>query len=598
VNKVYFKIQVAADCPDEHPITFTMHITAADYSCERYVTLTVTKPAFEYVNCFLFDGDGNHDGIADPDETCNLILNVKNSGAVALHNISAVVSSTNPDVTFLQQQQAISLLPAQKITQVVLPVHFGATLAPGSYVPVQYTFTADNCLPLNGDFTMGISTNGSLFDFEGHESRFYSPGDGWSWGSSSTTTAHSGTKMWGSSLNANYSADTNITLYSDPILLSSHTQLKFWHKYNTELNYDGGNVSIAVNHGTTFTLLTPEGGYPCHTLAALQQPSYSGVQSDWTQAVFDLSAYAGQEVVIRWHFCSDSMINASGWFLDDVEFTGTVTPAGMLRGHLLFADETPNWQSASATAGLYFTQPDTTNQFQFFLPPGTQTVNFNMPSYQIPQPQTANITGAGEITELNFNLNYLPAPGTLEFSLAEQQLQMHWSSPLHGSNHFETYHVYRQIDCGEWQLVASVTEPIYTENLLVIGNYKYFVTAQYTEGESSPADSIAFLSSDTVGLNEPIPLFSTRLQANYPNPFNPETTIAFSLSKPTFVTLQIFNLKGQIVRTLVREHRTAGNYQVRWNGRDDHNKSITSGVYFIRMQTPEHSFIRKAMLIK
>jgi len=85
----------------------------------------------------------------------------------------------------------------------------------------------------------------------------------------------------------------------------------------------------------------------------------------------------------------------------------------------------------------------------------------------------------------------------------------------------------------------------------------------------------------------------------YPNPFNPELTIAFFTTESTESTeINIFNLKGQRVKTLVDAKLTAGEHSVVWQGRNDAGNQVSSGVYFIRMQVGNEVFIGKAVLMK
>ncbi|MFA6911480.1 MAG: T9SS type A sorting domain-containing protein, partial [Candidatus Cloacimonadaceae bacterium] len=74
------------------------------------------------------------------------------------------------------------------------------------------------------------------------------------------------------------------------------------------------------------------------------------------------------------------------------------------------------------------------------------------------------------------------------------------------------------------------------------------------------------------------------LHSNYPNPFNPSTTINFSLPKTAPVRLVIYNIRGQKVKELLNESLAGGNHNVVWNGRDDGNRPVASGVYFTRLE--------------
>ncbi len=90
----------------------------------------------------------------------------------------------------------------------------------------------------------------------------------------------------------------------------------------------------------------------------------------------------------------------------------------------------------------------------------------------------------------------------------------------------------------------------------------------------------------------------TKLQGNYPNPFNPNTNIAFSLKENSPVTIDIYNVKGQLVKQLVNAQMPAGHHSVNWNGKDNNQKSVSSGVYFYRMQSKNYSGTKKMLLMK
>jgi hypothetical protein len=91
----------------------------------------------------------------------------------------------------------------------------------------------------------------------------------------------------------------------------------------------------------------------------------------------------------------------------------------------------------------------------------------------------------------------------------------------------------------------------------------------------------------------------TKLHGNYPNPFNPETTISFSVAQASsFVTLDIFNIKGQKVKQLVSNQLSAGEHSVVWNGKDEKGKNVSSGVYFYQLNTGNYEKTKKMILIK
>ena len=85
---------------------------------------------------------------------------------------------------------------------------------------------------------------------------------------------------------------------------------------------------------------------------------------------------------------------------------------------------------------------------------------------------------------------------------------------------------------------------------------------------------------------------------NFPNPFNPETTIKYNVAEGGNVSLRIYNVVGQVVRTLVAEQQSAGRYTVRWSGNDDRGVSVSSGIYFYQITAEGFADVKKLMLLK
>jgi hypothetical protein len=88
------------------------------------------------------------------------------------------------------------------------------------------------------------------------------------------------------------------------------------------------------------------------------------------------------------------------------------------------------------------------------------------------------------------------------------------------------------------------------------------------------------------------------LSQNYPNPFNPTTQIDFSLNKSGYTTLKIFNVKGELIRTLVDGYKRRGDYSVLWDGKNKDGKEVRSGIYLYRLQVENHCITRSLTLVK
>ncbi|MBN2829322.1 MAG: choice-of-anchor D domain-containing protein, partial [Candidatus Cloacimonetes bacterium] len=91
---------------------------------------------------------------------------------------------------------------------------------------------------------------------------------------------------------------------------------------------------------------------------------------------------------------------------------------------------------------------------------------------------------------------------------------------------------------------------------------------------------------------------ATQLYTNYPNPFNPETTISFDLKQNERVKIDIYNIKGQKVKTLINDDYNAGNHKVIWNGKDNDNHNVSSGIYFFKMEAGTYTKTKKMILMK
>ena len=91
---------------------------------------------------------------------------------------------------------------------------------------------------------------------------------------------------------------------------------------------------------------------------------------------------------------------------------------------------------------------------------------------------------------------------------------------------------------------------------------------------------------------------ASSLDPNRPNPFNPATTIRYSLERAVDVELAIYNLLGQEVRLLVRRFQPAGSYTVTWDGRDAAGRQVSTGVYLYQLQAGTDVVSRKMVLAK
>jgi hypothetical protein len=124
------------------------------------------------------------------------------------------------------------------------------------------------------------------------------------------------------------------------------------------------------------------------------------------------------------------------------------------------------------------------------------------------------------------------------------------------------------------------------------GTYYYKLEQIDIDGNSVMYDPIEITISQVV---IPTRFF---LEQNFPNPFNPRTSIRYGLPEETDVKIQIFNMRGELVRTLVDTRQRAGEYDLNWDTRSDAGIKLPSGLYFYRLDTDHFRAVKKMILTK
>ena len=128
----------------------------------------------------------------------------------------------------------------------------------------------------------------------------------------------------------------------------------------------------------------------------------------------------------------------------------------------------------------------------------------------------------------------------------------------------------------------------------------YFIFSEY-DYQSEDADVFLMkkeISNNNISDNIIHKLSLIHLKQNYPNPFSPLTKINFSLNKSGYTTLKIFNVKGQLIKTLVNKCKNSGDYSIIWDGTDNKNRKVSSGVYYYRLQVDNRVKTKSLILVK
>jgi len=594
-NLIPFSFSIAPECPDRQNLQFSIHLNLGSRVWDYSFSLYVSKPSLEYCGLMIVDTLGNNNSVADPGENVFLVVNVKNLSTVAIEQFTGNLSSPSTAIQIQQPVQTFSHLGGNQICQLIYSVSL-TTANVGTSIPFSLSLSAANTPNLNSEFSLVCGSSGTVMDLELSNGGFTSL-RGWQHGEPQNASAHSGSRVWATELDGMYNNNAQYTLLSPEIIIPPNASLSFWHRLSCQNYYDGGNVSISTNGGNSWSLINPVGGYNSTLpIAALGENGYSG-EIGWTQAVFELGAFSGSSIIIRWRFGSDYQSQGLGWMLDDVMVSGYFLAPGKVSGNLnLDSGNSPETAMISSDS-QFLTHPATNGNYTLYLPHGIHSLFAGMQNYGSQTASPFDINNQTPVYSIDFTLNRLPSPDNLNIShsLNDSLACLSWAEPEPGSMPLESYNLYRRFNNHYFIVIGNTVSPGFMDELENSGTYSYYVSAVYSSGESAPSN-VSETTYENTGDSDPtLPNPANRLLPNYPNPFNPRTIIPFTLSRTGRVKLSIFNLKGQLVKTLFDDEKAAGLHELSWNGLDDKGRPVSSGIYFYKLQTK--GFIETAKMI-
>ena len=400
------------------------------------------------------------------------------------------------------------------------------------------------------------------------------------------------------------------------------------HVFRGSTNGDHYYVKVTINDGADWTVV-----WDASTL-------YGGWNDYQTPVQIDLSTFAGQQVKIAWH--ADDYEDNQGmwhnWFIDNVVVGNTITT--------IHFDES---QLASKTAAKKATQP----QIIYSDRPMSRaternslseggTLLSNLSSITGRHEQTRSLLGykvwrllqGQEQNETTWSLL------TPDMITALAFVDAGWATLSPGTYKWAVKGVYTGeiLSLGAFSNTVSIPYPTgnlegFVRNAQNIpingatisagsymttsspnGNYNltlpagtYTITCATPTYNTQTQQNVEIVAGQSTILNftltlteneDEIAVPATVLRGNYPNPFNPETTITYDVKVTAPVKIEIFNTKGQLIRSLVSEVKGKGHYQIGWNGKDNNGSTVASGVYHYRMQAGDYKSTRMMMLMK
>jgi len=501
-----FAMDIADNVPDQHNAMFNVVSTGVSQTdWTSTFNLTINAPELFSDSFIVNDVSGNNNGIIDPGEDANLIIQVSNVGHANSPTTFVHLTCENDDITIVNDFIEVGQIAAQNNTNAIFEISAGQNIPFGTNVTFQMSIIA-GMYNFNTEFSKSIGIIRE--DFESGDFTAFS----WEFGGDAdwtiSTGAYEGSYCAKSGPIGN-NASTNILLELD---VMTDGEINFYKTVSSEANYDYLRFYIDGN----------------------QLDEWDG-DVGWGEETYSISA--GNHTV-EWRYVKDQGVTGGTDCarIDYITFPALgTTPAPII-------DVNPS------------------------------IVNKELGIDQIGE-EIVELSNIGNAL-LNYTITLSTSPDWLEID------------PASGN-----------VNSGEME---EITLSFDTDGLEA-DQYPTSMLIEDGLGEQTIVPVILVVTA--TGTDGNLPLV-TELNGIYPNPFNPTTNISFSLKADAKVSLKIYNIRGQKVRTLINNDVLAGYHSVVWDGTDDSSKSVSSGVYFSNFGAEEsnengrYTSVKKVILLK
>jgi hypothetical protein len=688
INLTDYNFDVAENCPDGHIAAMQLNVNCDENSWELYFGLEINAPLINIRSVYIDDENNN---ILHPGENADMIVTFINNGGAEAFSLQTEMISSDPYFSLNSSTYSLGDLPSGEEAQAVFSVSATANAPLRHEALINWNMTSSVSYSTSGEFSQFIA---QVPVFLEEYFNYFPPlswqmiGNGW--------LSNPGNLAGGQPpeiavvyIPPFYSEQK---LISAPIntLGSMELELEFKHTILENIRSYIAAIETTCNGENWTTIWEDTGTIPPIT----ENISITG--GDVGSADFQFS------------FVLRGIENMTiGWVFDDVILNSVdVEPHGFIIGNIVLNGGTGNIEDVVVSAGGISIHPDVNGHYCLPVPVGIYDITASLPGYITTSIENISV-GLWETVEIDLifldEITIADPPQNLSATTYYNNVTLNWEMPgseqitkkekagnktkqsiqrnsiSRNERSFVGYRVYKNDEMI--YEISSLYITTYYDFALPQGDYNYYVTAVYSDGESDPSNSVlvnivlappqnltyqvssgnvVLLQWDTppgdetrnitgfrvyrddvmlaetvvefyVDLNVPVGSYSyyitalygeyesepsniveveittagndlipieTNLGANYPNPFNPQTTISFQLSANSKINLTIFNIKGEKVRTLVDGQMRAAYHTVDWNGKDESGKPVASGLYFYRMKTPDYQNMRKMILLK
>ncbi len=600
-----FNVSVASNCPHEHAAFFEISVQAGTENWILEFELEIQAPLPVITEQFY---DDNNNDIIDPGETADVFLKIKNLGGAALYNANISISADDPLITVNVSEAEIGDVQPDSSALAVFNVSADDSAPIGYVVVLNWQIDGDFDYQVQGDFEIAITQ----VPINIQENFIHFLPEGWLLEGGDNWRQVNGSSAGGSPPEAQF--------YWFPYLLGVQRLI------TQNINSTGSaTIELEFKHSITgldnseaqVRLETSDNGLDWNTVQTWQEENLSPTIEVLT---IDNSDVGSQNLRFAWVFEGYSA-DINSWFVDDVSITqGNPQAQGFITGNISLAGGDGDIQEVEIATQDLLTNPDENGDYLLTLPAGIYDISAALEQYESIQIEGIEVD-LFESVVLDFTLNYMFPPDSLFATANENDVELVWGIPEENSatdfffqqtvknkgkekkdlsrdredRDLIGYKIYRNDE--EIISIFNIEDTTYIDYDLNNGEYEYFVTAVYDGGESAPTNTeIVIIDVDKVE-EISLPEF-THLSGNFPNPFNPRTTISYALKENSNVILEILNIRGQKVRTLLDKNIIAGFHNIIWNGKDDNNRHVSSGIYFYRLRTDDYDKVRKMIFLR
>ncbi len=597
-----FAVEVCDSIPDEHMFLFELNATDGTSTWTSNFVIEAYAPVLSAGEMLIDDATGNNNGVLDPGETVIITIPTYNDGHAISPEAIATLFCSNQLITIEEGTINLGEINSLSFVDAIFTVTADDDIVFGTPITFNYNVVAgEYIVSRNYETTVGVF----IEDFESGGFTNYPwefigcnitwpnvnpiedftiidtiPDVNWSIATDDFYSGLASAKS--ANITHNQASFMDVTLD-----VTVDGEISFYYRVACEYSPS----QTYFYDGLIFFIDDQEQGR--------YQPESDG-STPWTFASYPVTTGTH---TFSWVYVKDSSDGSTSMpedcvWVDYIVFP-TITPGavGTLAGQVTLLPP-GNVEDVLISIGSTTTNPNIFGTYSIDIPAGIYDVVATLDGYETITVYDVVII-SDQTTYVDFVLTYLAAPINLEGELAGCYVTLDWEqSGTDNSREFSHYNIYRNVDEGAFSLLDTTLVFAYVDSLSETGDYGYYVTAMYAQNnQSNPTETIIieYLQTDTE--NELIPV-ATTLNGNYPNPFNPETTIKFNLKENSKVTIEIYNIKGQKVKTLMNDVKNAGYHSVIWDGKDDKGKNVTSGIFLYRMKADKYSSTRKMILLK